>query len=115
MTRRKSTAEVPRLEGDRPVWIDENSRSIGATWSGGLRSTLRRDGRAAVGGFPGTMSEARAQVTTRLIPAARVSTSTASFTLSPEERESAARTVYSSARRDWLAHVDRDEDDDGDE
>lgn len=108
MTRRKSTTELPRPEGDRPVWLDEHSRSIGATWSGGLRSTLRRDGRAAVGGFPGTMSEARAQVTTRLVPVARTT-----WSLSAEERESAARTVYSSARKDWLAHVDRDEDDDG--
>lgn len=100
------TAFVPVGE-TRRAFLDVNSATVGTGWSVALRTSLKQQGRAAAGGFPGTMSEARAHVN-RALPTAL---STAKMpVLSSEEREWSARVVYANARKDWLAHGDRDED-----
>lgn len=102
----EAPAFVPAGE-TRRAFLDENSASVGTDWSVALRSSLKSQGRAAAGGFPGTMSEARAYVN-RSLP--RALSSAAMPVLSSDEREWSARIVYASARKDWLANGARDED-----
>lgn len=103
----ESSAFVP-VADKRRAFLDSNSASVGTDWSVALRSSLKQQGRAAAGGFPGTISEARAHVN-RTLP--RALSSAAMSVLSSDEREWSARVVYASARKDWLANGARDDDD----
>jgi hypothetical protein len=73
----------------------ETSRiaSAGRQWAESVRNGLIEDGRVACGGWPGTVSEARAR--TQCAPETP-----------PSERERLVRLLYDSAREFWLSHRD---------
>jgi hypothetical protein len=86
----QSQAELgPKTAEDQPSDIV----LCGRAWADSVRSTLASEGRAACGGWPGTLSEARARVICD-------STTTAS------ERERLSRLLYDSARTHWLENRD---------
>jgi hypothetical protein len=75
-------------------------RLVAAAWVASWRETLRRDGRAMEGGWPGTLGEARTLVLKQLVP------ELAKRGLSAPDSEAlarASRETYAAARRAWLA------------
>lgn len=100
-------AVVVPFDDARRAFLDASSVSTGTDWSVRLRTDLRREGRPAAGGFPGTMSEARACVHRSIPP---MLTRAKMRALLPEEREWTARVAYAAARKDWLRHGESDED-----
>jgi hypothetical protein len=84
--------------------------TMGRSWADDVRVELERQGRRAVGMWPGTVSEARA-LATKLIQESFEGTET------PELRERVAREVYAAARRGWGRWREPDEDEgaEGDE
>lgn len=84
-------------ERERSELLEQGSIASGARWAASWREALRREGRPISGGWPGTLSEARARVSA-LSPQA----------LSWEERERMARLAYAAARREWLSQREAD-------
>jgi hypothetical protein len=85
------------LSGDRRSEIlTEAAGAAGTSWAGLRREALKRDGRQAVGGWPGTISEARGY-------AASFVERRISSVLSRDELAWVARATYESARREWLS------------
>jgi len=72
---------------------------LGKQWAQGLRSELQIEGRRIVGGWPGTLSEARHRVSVHCTG----SDPKVANAYSAEERESLARSVYARARSEWLS------------
>jgi len=66
----------------------------GRAWADAVRASLESEGRPAVGGWPGTLSEARAKVDAILVSTDGVAT--------PTEREGLTRHIYQTARAHWL-------------
>lgn len=79
----------------------KRASTAGKTWAGEVRDALQRDGRRAIGMWPGTLTEARAL-------AELVIGSAPSGAASREEREEVARTLYAAARRSWLESREAD-------
>ena len=79
--------------------IGRHAHKAGERWANETRSRIHRERRAAAGGWPGTMSEARALVAEHLLPALACE---GIVTLTSVEREEAARRLYHSARALWL-------------
>ena len=75
----------------RRAHIQEAAAALGKIWADHFRRDLHREGRAASGGWPGTLREARARV---------------GLNITEAEREVAARTAYSSARDEWRKHAE---------
>ena len=73
---------------------------VGRQWAQSLRSKLKTEGRRIVGGWPGTLSEARYHVSVHCAAGAEPDAAGAS---DPDEREGLARAVYARARREWLS------------
>lgn len=71
-----------------------------------VREVVRRDGRKAAGGWPGTLSEAKAEMAISL--GARPS-------MGEEETSRLVRVFYEAARDRWLAHREREAQDEHDE
>jgi hypothetical protein len=91
----------------RLAFIERTAAALGRTWAAGRRDELRREGRAAAGGWPGTMREARGCVERALPSELRVQKMSA---ITAEERELAARAANASARSEWLRGADPEED-----
>jgi hypothetical protein len=93
----KSRAELRRL------FLEQSAITLGQSWADQWRDDLRREGRPAAGGWPGTLREARvrvehhllAEVTRRKMPA-----------VTEAEREVAARKAYASARAQWCRQAE---------
>lgn len=93
----------PPAPGVRRAVIDSLATALGQSWARRSREALHRDGRAAAGGWPGTVGEATAYVAQALLSDQyRLPTPV----LTPAERELLARAVYASARHEWLRHLD---------
>ena len=80
-------------------------RSVSLAWVAKWREQLARDGRAMVGGWPGTRAEAHALVVDRIAPAV--------FGKGPASPSSdwtmlVARELYAAARTEWLAEASRE-------
>jgi hypothetical protein len=80
---------------------------VGREWAERLRAAIVRDRRRAAGGWPGTLREARTHVAVSLIPWLMQN---GQPSVTPLQHEGAARVVYASARKLWLAHRDAEED-----
>jgi hypothetical protein len=78
---------------------------VGDGWAKQTLDELQREGRSPVGGWPGTISEARARLSSFRGPEAR-----ALSPLGHDEREYVARGLYARARATWLAHAQPDPD-----
>src|SRR5437870_4320310 len=89
--------DLPASEA-RLALLREAATAAGARWAKDRRDALIHEGRLAVGGWPGTLSEARG------FAASFLSTHRRSLqTLTREELAWVARATYAHARRDWLA------------
>lgn len=81
--------------------LAEAARGVGERWAQGWRSELQGQGRAAAGGWPGTLGEARARVM-----AFFAEELDGEEQLTPDELGWATKAAYASARRDWLARAE---------
>ena len=68
--------------------------AAGKAWAVGFAEALGREGRSVAGGFPGTISEARARVVQCIAGRPRA--------LSQSELDALTRRAYDAARRFWL-------------
>lgn len=87
----------------RRVAIDSLAATLGKSWARRSREELHCEGRAAAGGWPGTVGEATAYVAQALLSGQHRLPLPLLTTL---ERELLARGVYASARKEWLGHLD---------
>jgi hypothetical protein len=77
----------------------------GELWAAETRAQYGVEQRIAAGGWPGTLTEARARVAHALLPSlARDGLAAPTRT----ECEEAARILYASARNLWLKHRERE-------
>lgn len=89
-------ASEPPGDDARQKLLGRAALAEALAWSVWWRAELRRQGRPIAGGWPGTLSEARARVARRVhVELGRQLAPTA------QEIERAARTAYSAARDDW--------------
>lgn len=96
---------VPPLGLDaRRALVEQVANSAGELWASWWRAELERQGRAVAGGWPGTLSEARARVLEAVLPEVR---KLGMREMSFEERELAAKILYATARRRWLSRRKR--------
>lgn len=72
---------------------------VGLDWAQGWFERVAREQRAVAGGWPGTMSEARAQVVRALVPWLRERGKWPSHDVT--NFEATARVVYTAARAAW--------------
>jgi len=86
---------------NRERYVESHSQIVGDAWAQNVALDLRREQRTAAGGWPGTMSEARARATAHF---RGLSVSA----LTRDELENAARAVYQRARGRWLAYARTD-------
>ena len=82
---------------NRERYVESHSQIVGDAWLAHVALDLRREQRTATGGWPGTMSEARARTAAHFQGA-----------LTREELEAATRAVYQRARGRWLAYARTD-------
>jgi hypothetical protein len=96
----------PRVERRRKLY-QQRATVEGEVWAEQTRARLTGEQRAAAGGWPGTLSEARGRVASVLVP---WSSGRGLGPLSSDEREEAARTLYARARSVWLERCEPDAD-----
>jgi hypothetical protein len=89
----------------RRVALRERAQNIGELWAQRVREELRDEQRMLSGGWPGTISEARARAFAHFSSAASVGVL---GVLNAPELESASREVYARARQVWLAGASND-------
>jgi hypothetical protein len=82
--------------------LEAKLETAGREWAASVRLELHRQGRRAAGGWPGTMSEARAQIVQSL---------GAPVAPPPDELGRLARILYGAARTTWLMQRDAADDD----
>ena len=86
----------------RRLLLERSASETGEAWALRLFAELRAEGRRVVGGWPGTLTEARARVRAEL----RRERPTHA------EVEHAAGTAYARARHVWLASAQGEDDED---
>lgn len=87
---------APVSRAAREVLLARAAGAEAIAWASWWRAEMRRQRRPLEGGWPGTLSEARARVARRV--AVELGPD---FRLTPEELDGAARSAYAAARRDW--------------
>jgi hypothetical protein len=97
--KRSTSAEARRLA------VLEKAHDLGEVWALAIRAEIRDEQRLLAGGWPGTLSEARARAFAHFSSAASV---TDLGTLDAPELEVASREVYARARQVWLAGASND-------
>jgi len=75
--------------------LEERVEEDGRAWADAVRVLLQSEGRAAAGGWPGTISEARVRVEGVMQSGTKAT---------PDERNRLARVLYHAARSFWLVH-----------
>jgi hypothetical protein len=106
MTIPSDAPEAPRKLPDRTVMLERLAVSEGQTWATLTREQVHSEQRRAAGGWPGTLSEARARVAF-MVP------NLAERGLRPMttgEREHAAKVIYATARSAWLERREAEDD-----
>jgi len=78
---------------------DERTIRAGEAWAMAVREVVHKDGRKAAGGWPGTLSEAKAEMAISL--GARPA-------LGEAETSRLVRVFYEAARDRWLRHRERE-------
>jgi len=89
--------------------LDARACRTGRDWATRVREVYVAERRAPSGGWPGTMTEARARVGLALD---RDSASRGWDGLTVSQRETVARLIYSSARSTWMGLREPDRGDD---
>jgi hypothetical protein len=102
------TPVLPRIATTdrRGMFLEDSAVSLGRSWAEQWRDDLRREGRPAAGGWPGTLREARARVEQHLH--AEVTRRKLAAVTAPE-REFVARRAYASARAAWCQKAEPEE------
>ena len=104
--RRDRRAPAKSDGSERSALLEQRAVTGGQVWARKTRQDFHDEGRRAAGGWPGTMSEARARVAEFVLPwMARKGMVAATSA----EYEQAARVLYASARSTWLAQRDRED------
>ncbi len=98
-----STSVSARPSREATARLD--TRADGEQWAAEVREQTVADNRRVSGGWPGTLSEARARV-------ARLAARLPHLDVAATEREEAARALYDSARAWWLLRQEKGRDDD---
>ena len=98
---------VTEVSTARQTLLEQSAIALGRAWADDQRTDLRREGRPASGGWPGTLREARSRVQ-RAIPPEMIRRKLPA--ISEVERELAARTAYASARNEWRRGVEPETD-----
>lgn len=83
----------------RQTLLNEQPLLLGTSWAQGWCKSMLSDGRSVVGGWPGTLAEARARVQGHLgseLARRRMAQ------LSVEELTQATSATYQQAKKDWL-------------
>ena len=91
---------------ERRSLLDRSAVALGEAWAQRSREILSAEGRRPIGGWPGTMSEARARARVHL------GSETVRQQLGrvvDQEIEQAARATYARAREVWLAGAERED------
>ena len=83
------------MSDERRLDLDDIASRVGAEWAAETARTLVRENRAAAGGWPGTLSEARVRLDARL--------ATISSAPNAAARERLVRRAYGAARIAWRA------------
>jgi hypothetical protein len=96
-------AQPKPREAARRLFLERSAVTLGQTWAEEWRADLRREGRPAAGGWPGTLREARVRVE-RFLLAEMSRRKMAAVT--EAEREVAARAAYASARHEWCRQAE---------
>jgi hypothetical protein len=90
-------------KGRRRTKLEGAAVAAGLAWATARADQLRSEGRRILGGWPGTVSEARgcfvAHVMTKMGPG---------MVLAKAEIDELARATYCAARRDWVSKAGRD-------
>jgi hypothetical protein len=88
---------APPADDARQALLDRSAIAVGDRWEEEFSAALIRQGRSISGAWPGTMTEARAQVSAYFL------TEHPRAALTWNELERAARTSYARAKQRWLA------------
>ena len=108
--RRRPKQPAPHQGDERQKLLAAGAALAGEKWTQLWREELRAQGRRAVGGWPGTLSEARAHARCYCAAELRRMGWTE---LTTEELECAARRTYAYARDHWLSRAEREDPADG--
>ena len=92
--------EQPMLDDPR---LERMAREESNAWVARLLGKLTAEGRAVEGGWPGTVSEARRLVATRIATETVAKSSFVAVTAT--QHEQLVRAVYSGAKKQWLAQA----------
>jgi len=95
---KRARASGVQAEVGPPAWLEKATAQAGRAWSQRTRAVLLRERRLPAGGWPGTLTEARAIA----LDCLSKTFATANTAASLEELELAARLVNASARDHWL-------------
>jgi hypothetical protein len=93
----------PGRPGRREAFLEQTAVTVGRSWVDQCRHALHLEGRAAAGGWPGTLREARVRMQHYL------EAELARHRITDTERELLARRAYASARTEWFLKVEPDE------
>lgn len=88
--------------------LRELAQQDGQAWAESLRAELVAERRAAAGGWPGTLSEARARVQSVV----RAWATANGRRVSSEQLDEVTQALYASARHQWLANCEPERDED---
>ncbi|HTE55792.1 MAG TPA: hypothetical protein VK698_33285 [Kofleriaceae bacterium] len=81
--------------------LEHLAAAEGSAWASRSCDELRQQGRSIAGGWPGTMSQARLRVRVCMTVPGRPAAS-----LTTADLDWLARTVYLTAKAEWLAQVE---------
>jgi hypothetical protein len=98
MTAAKTTGDERRR-----AQLEGAAIAAGVAWAAAFSEQLRKEGRRMAGGWPGTLSEARARLYAHL-----AASMGAGLVLANDEMEALSRATYGAAKNDWLAKAGRD-------
>ena len=98
--------QVPPRGEELSSFARGQAERVGRSWAGQLRASILLENRRACGGWPGTLSEARAHVAISVLPWLE---SHGQPAVTSEQCEGAARLVYASARSAWMENRDAEE------
>jgi hypothetical protein len=84
---------------ERRVVLEQGPITVGTAWARAVCDGISEEGRAIAGGWPGTLVEARARISSRLHDELLKRGMKA---LEPEELEHAVNATYARAKQEWL-------------
>lgn len=97
---------TPTIEELSPI-ARSRAEWVGRNWATRLLAAIALEKRRACGGWPGTLSEARAHVAISLLPWLDTQ---GQPVVTSRQCEGAARLVYAIARSTWMEHREAEED-----